>query len=188
MCSKMWNIEKPETSYLQEIESYENNNHDYSHNHIEHPETKEKSLNITNLIFVILLFSIFFYYGYTKQWFKNYKPKWVFFKTLIYRNKTNQRVLMRLTVVNNTNSSKTFLAPNIYFKKLNKTREFQIKTDVFPVTLTEGTSQEITIDIEQFWEKIDELKKFDSIGASIQEQGGKTYRTWAKPKWLIFNR
>ncbi len=132
MCSRMWKVEKPETSYLQQVEEKGTANKSNNYHYLEQEEGSHKSFNFFNLIFVLLLLSIILYYGYSKQWFKNYSPKWVLFKTLVFRNKINQRVYMRMTVVNNTNVSKTFLAPNVSFRKFNKTREFQIKTDVFP--------------------------------------------------------
>ncbi len=187
-CSKMWQIEPPETTYLeQSSDEYVDNIQDGESHYYENEIKPKNNKKIINIIFIVIIIATVISYKYSKQITNALTLKRVLFKTFIYRNKQTKRVLMRIKVINNSQSSLTFFEPIIHFKKFNKVRQFKISTSLFPVTLTQGTSQEIVIDIEQFWEKIDDLKRFDYIGASIEESGGKTYRRWAKPKWLIFN-
>lgn len=188
VCSKMWQIDPPETTYLeQSTDNYVDNVQEELIHFENEIKQKERNKNIINIFFITILVITLISYRYSKQIRELLTIRRVLFKTFIYRSRETKRVLMRLKVVNNSEASITFSEPIIHFKKFKEVRQFKISTPLFPVTLTKGTSQEIVIDIEKFWEKIDDLKRFDYIGASIEEAGGKTYKKWAKPKWLIFN-
>ena len=93
---------------------------------------------------------------------------------------------MRLILSNTTTESKTFLGPQLLFKKLSEGRRFKIKSDDFPITLTSGTSHSLIIDIDQFYEKVAELEAFKRIGAEIDTTGGKVFRTMVVPRWWVF--
>lgn len=137
------------------------------------------------IIVTLSLTGVLLYYGFTRGWYARLIPKWVAFTTPLARDKVSKRVVMRITVANNTQESKTFLSPQIYFKKWQKVRKFNIKTTVFPLTLTPGTRQDLVIDIDQFWDKIPDLKGFNRVGAFIEEKTGKVYRTRARLKWFV---
>lgn len=196
-CGRMWtpdetlpptNIEqntteKPLQSEGKKLEIYDKN--------YNKPPTKPTSSWLTTLWEIVVttsLIGVLIYYSYTRGWLESLMPKWVAFKTTIFRDTHTHRLHMRLSVVNNTRESKTFQSPQIYFKHWQKSRRFNIKTTIFPLTLTPGTKQDIVIDIDQFWDKVTDLKEFKRVGALIKETGGKQYRTWARPTWLVWTK
>ncbi len=136
---------------------------------------------IWQIVVTLSLTGVLLYYGFTRGWYARFIPTWVTFSTSVFRDKLSKRLVMRITVANNTHESKTFLSPHIFFKKWQKIRKFNIKTSVFPMMLTPGTKQDIVIDIDQFWDKIPDLKGFGRVGAFIKESNGKVHRTWARP-------
>lgn len=192
-CARMWQPEEVSNTPLQNEEQFSpdrpigdkriNSYEDSINKHIQ-PEPSQLDA-IWQIIVTLALTGVLLYYGFTRGWYARFIPKWVAFSTPIYRDKLSKRLVMRITVANNTNESKTFLSPHIYFKKWQAVRKFNIKTAVFPMTLTPGTKQDIVIDIDQFWDKIPDLASFNRVGAFIEESNGKTYRTWARPKWFL---
>lgn len=144
------------------------------------PETSQFDA-IWQIVVTLSLTGVLLYYGFTRGWYARFIPTWVAFSTSVFRDKLSKRLVMRITVANNTHESKTFLSPHIFFKKWQEIRKFNIKTSVFPMMLTPGTKQDIVIDIDQFWDKIPDLKGFGRVGAFIKESNGKVHRTWARP-------
>jgi hypothetical protein len=141
-------------------------------------------------LFVMMLTALFLmgYYSYKKGWLSTLWPEWVRMNIRLYYERKSGRLLLKLFVFNNTAESKTFMRPYLFFRKWGFSRSFVIKNDAFPLTLTPGTGHSIVMDVEQFWEKIPDLKGFNRIGASIETTFGKSYRTWAYPRWFVVGK
>ncbi len=141
-------------------------------------------------LFVMLLTALLLigYYAYKKGWISSILPQWVRFSSGLYFDRKTGRLLMKLFVYNNTAESKTFMQPQLFFRKGGAKRSFVIKNGAFPLTLTPGTGHSIVIDVEQFWEKVLDLKGFNRIGASIDTTFGKNYRTMAYPRWFVVGK
>jgi len=192
-CARMWQPEDVSFVPLQDEEVYstERSLEDKRVDSYEDPIMNQNSPEpsqldaIWQIIVTLALTGVLLYYGFTRGWYARFIPKWVAFSTPVFRDKLSKRLVMRISVANNTAESRTFLSPQIYFKKGEEIRKFNIKTTVFPMTLTPGTKQEIVIDIDQFWDKIVDLKGFNRVGAFIEESNGKIHRTWARPKWFL---
>ncbi|MGQ1947457.1 hypothetical protein ACT3CD_10220 [Geofilum sp. OHC36d9] len=164
-----------------QLKSYEELMYERS---LKQPQSKNDG-SFWQTVMTLAIIATLFYYGFTKGWLTRLMPKWVSFNTVFFRDRSTHRLLVRLSVANNTNDSQTFISPQLLFKRWTASRRFNIKSSVFPLTLTPGTRQEIVIDIDQFWEKIPDLKGFNRVGAMIQTSGGKTYKTFAWPKWIL---
>ena len=135
------------------------------------------------LLFVVVTV---IYYAYRKGKLNKFLPGFVLFNAVLIQEKSTQRLLMKLNVQNKSKETITFVSPNIVFKKMTgKQRKFNIKNNTFPLTLTHGTGQTLTFDIDKFWSMIPDLKGFNYVQAEIETTGGKKYRTITKPKWWI---
>ncbi len=141
-------------------------------------------------LFVMLLTALLLigYYAYKKGWLSTLIPQWVRFSMGLYFDRKTGRLLLKLFVYNNTAESKTFMQPQLFFRKWGATRLFRIKNAAFPLTLTPGTGHSIVIDVEQFWDKVPDLKEFKRVGASIDTTFGKNYRTMAYPRWFVVGK
>ena len=143
----------------------------------------------------LFVFAVFFiglilvsYYVYKKGLFSAIMPQWVRFNIVLYKDRKTGRLLLKFFVFNSTNESKTFMHPQVFFKRGKIRRFFRLKNDTFPLTLTPGTGHSIVIDIEQFWDKVPDLKGFNKVGAIIDTNQGITYRTFAYPRWFVFGK
>ncbi len=128
------------------------------------------------------------YFIHKKGWLKNIMPGRVSLKSVLLEEKKSGRLLMRLTISNTTALNQTFLLPDLLFKTSHHIRRFRIKSDDFPLTLTPGTSHNMLIDINQFWERVPDLVDFNTIGAEIETGYGKVYKSMMRPKWWVFKR
>lgn len=193
LCGRMWApktetrpISEPEITQLDngsdtQLKTYEELMYERN---LKQP-TNRNNGSFWQTIMTLAIIATLFYYGFTKGWLTRLMPKWISFNTVFFRDRSTHRLLARLSVANNTNESQTFISPQLLFKRWTASRRFNIKSSVFPLTLTPGTRQEIVIDIDQFWEKIPDLKGFNRVGAMIQTSDGKTYKTFARPKWIL---
>ncbi len=143
-------------------------------------------------MFLLLMFSFGLVWLFQQQRVRNYirqlLPGRVLFFVTPKRDSVTGRRLLRISIVNKTDDSLTFLPPNLIFRKWGKERKFRLKgsnqDDMFPLTLTPGTSHHVVLDLEQFYEKIPGLKNSDRVGASVETTGQKEYRAFAWPQWL----
>ncbi|MBZ4675788.1 MAG: hypothetical protein JG782_407 [Anaerophaga sp.] len=127
-----------------------------------------------------------------QPWWRNLMqslfPGHVKMKVARMKDKVTGRKLLRISVENRTSEGLTFLAPMILFSKWGNERRFRLKSsnqeDMFPLTLTPGTGHEVVIDLDQFYEKIPDLKGATRVGASIETAEGKQYKKFALPAWL----
>jgi hypothetical protein len=115
-------------------------------------------------------------------------PGHVKMKVVRMKDKVTGRKLLRISVENRTSEGLTFLAPMILFSKWGNERQFRLKSsnqeDMFPLTLTPGTGHKVVIDLDQFYEKIPDLKGTARVGAYIETTDGKQYKKFALPPWL----
>jgi hypothetical protein len=141
---------------------------------------------------LLLTFSFGLVWLLQQHWVKKYIRRWlpgkvVFFVTKAKDSVTGRR-LLRISIINKTDEGLTFLPPNLIFRKWGDERKFRLKGSsqeaMFPLTLTSGTSHHVILDLEQFYEKIPDLKNSNRVGASVETTGQKEYRAFAWPRWL----
>ncbi|MDG5801016.1 hypothetical protein QA597_11655 [Marinilabiliaceae bacterium ANBcel2] len=153
-------------------------------------EEQKRGSSIFRFIFFLIALLLVLYYIHRKgvpedlkpKWLK---PRWVSFKTLLLTDKQTERLLMKILIKNRTQESITFDAPLLQFKRGEKKREFKIKSSDFPLTLTADTSHSLIIDIDNFYDKVENLSKYKRIGATVKTTTGKKYKTIAWPKWFV---
>lgn len=121
---------------------------------------------------------------YVRRWF----PGKVLLQVIKGSDHATGRQLLKISIINKTNEGITFLPPHLVFRNWGQERKFRLKgsnqEDMFPLTLTPGTSHRLVLDLEQFFEKIPDLKKSNKVGVSVQTTGEKEYRAFALPTWL----
>lgn len=121
-------------------------------------------------------------------WWRRLFPGRVKFKVTKGRDKMTGRDLLKISIYNNTAEGLTFLSPNVVFSRWGQERRFRLRSsdqeDMFPLTLTAGTGHRVVLDLEQFYEKLPELKQFNRVGATVETTDGKKYKKFALPPWL----
>ena len=163
-------------------ENYENKIKIYEDNNVE----RTPQHNPFPIMLLLLLTAAVIYYLYRKGKLDKYIPGFVLFNAILIQEQTTQQLLMKLNVQNKSRETLTFMSPNIVFKRITgKQRKFIIKNNTFPLTLTPGTGQTLTFNIDKFWPMIPELKGFNYVRAEIETSSGKKYKTLTKPKWWI---
>ena len=151
--------------------------------------------NSPNVFFIFLWFLILgaaFVWLFRKQWWQKRWHRWfpgrVVFKVEGGKDRVTGRQLLKISVQNNTREGITFLSPMVIFRYWGKERRFRLRSsdqkDMFPLTLTGGTSHRLVIDLDHFYERLPELKKSNRVGAAIETTGGKSYKRFALPAWL----
>lgn len=127
-----------------------------------------------------------------QKWWLDVWTKWfpgrVKFKVTKGKDRVTRRDLLRIWIFNNTAEGLTFMPPMVVFRKGGKERRFRFRSsnqdEMFPLTLTPGTGHRVVLDLEQFFEKIPDLKGAGSIGATVETTDGKKYKDFALPAWL----
>ncbi len=119
-----------------------------------------------------------------RRWF----PGRVMLEVVKRQDAVTGRRILKISIVNKSAEGIAFLPPNLVFRRWGKERVFRLKgsnqDDMFPLTLTPGTSHRLVLDLEQFYEKMPDLKKSNRVGASVETTGKKEYRSFALPGWL----
>ncbi len=149
---------------------------------------RQRTTSFFSVIFWLSALVLVVYYLNRRGWLPKLMPQWVSFRMVLMENRINKRLLMRLTITNNSRKSETFNSPCLLFKKWSKSRKFVIKNDLFPLTLTPETTHTMMIDVQNFYDKVSGLNKFKWIGAEVENSGGKVYRSIAVPRWWVFKR
>jgi hypothetical protein len=127
-----------------------------------------------------------------QSWWKSFWMKWfpgrVSLRVAKGKDHVTGRKLLKISIVNKTQDGLTFMPPMVVFSKWGKERRFRLKgsdqDDMFPLTLTPGTGHGIVIDLDQFYEKIPDLKGANRVGALVETSGEKEYKSFALPRWL----
>jgi hypothetical protein len=153
---------------------------------IEDKKTQNKSF--FNFALLVTAISLLIYYLYKKDWITSLRPSVVWLRTCLAHNRTNGRLLIEIIIYNFTRESKTFETPYIYFNYWHKQRVFKVNSGLFPITLTPGTTHKLTIDVDNFYDKVAGLKKFGRIGVKVETSNGKIYKNIALPRWMVFKK
>ncbi len=139
---------------------------------------------------ILLIVGVVIVWQYQNRWKDKWFPGKVHFKAVRLRDKITGRRSLRLSLANRSKESLTFMPPLIVFKRWGTVRQFKLKgsdsDNMFPLTLTPGTSHNIVVDLDRFFEKLPELKNFNRVGGSVSTSGGVEYRSFTPPLWLGF--
>ncbi|MGM0375360.1 MAG: hypothetical protein ACQEQ0_01120 [Bacteroidota bacterium] len=142
--------------------------------------------------FVLLLLGVAIVWIARQKWAQSMWQQWfpgkVKFRVRKGKDRVTGRKLLRISIENKTREGLTFLPPNVIFSSWGKERRFRIRgnnqDEMFPLTLTPGTGQRVVLDLDQFYEKIPDLKGANRVGASIETTDGKRYKKFVLPPWL----
>lgn len=146
------------------------------------------------IMFLLLTFAFGLVWLLQQKRVQHTVRKWLPGRVMFQASKSHDSVtgrrILKIVIVNKTDEGLTFLPPNLVFSKWGKERIFRLKgsnqEDMFPLTLTPGTSHRLVLDLEQFYEKIPDLNSSNRVGASVETTDGKKYRSFALPSWLAW--
>lgn len=109
-----------------------------------------------------------------RGWIEKLIPGMVLVRTSIFRSKENKRRMMRLFIMNTTRSGQTFSNPVVEFIRPGGKKAFVIHVTgvaAFPITLTTNTSHMLVIDLDRFYDKVPELKKYRWVKVKMTVNG-----------------
>jgi hypothetical protein len=143
-------------------------------------------------VFLLMLSGVGIVWLARQPWWIRLWEKWfpgrVRFRAFKAKDHVTGRNLLKISIVNNTGDGLTFMPPMLVFRSWGKERRFRFRPseqdEMFPITLTPGTGHRVVLDVDQFYEKIPDLKSATRVGASVETTGGSQYKSFALPRWL----
>lgn len=150
------------------------------------PEAPAYNPWLTYLLMVGLVLLVFV--AQRRGWMEKLFPRLIVLRVKLF--KLHNRQMLRFFFLNAKKESQNFDAPVVEFMKPGQNRAFKIiVTDsnvTFPLTLTPSTAHSLVIDLDRFFEKVPELRKYHWVRVKITANGNKEYRTWVRPIWSSF--
>ncbi|MGQ1785195.1 MULTISPECIES: hypothetical protein [unclassified Saccharicrinis] len=154
-------------------------------------QPRQPQTDFTHLLLmaaVILGFFVAKRYGWLDKLF----PRVVIFKVDHYKQKNTGNLILKVFLINKTNTSISFNNPTLAFFKGKKKREFVIKNiggqNYFPITLTPGTGHKFNIDAQKFYSKVEGLEQYKTLRMEITNTTGTSYKSMKWPVWLTFRK
>lgn len=130
---------------------------------------------------------VFVFIAQRRGWLEKLIPGMVIVRTKIIKSRTSGRRMLQIFFLNITKESHTFDGPVVEFMKLGDTKSFRINVNKnnysFPITLTNNTSHKVVIDLDQFYEKIPDLKQYRLLRVKVMINGAKVKKTIPKFVW-----
>lgn len=138
--------------------------------------------------FLLVVMVLLVYVAQRRKWFEKLVPGMVLLRIRIYKS-PHKRRMMQIWFMNTSETSQTFDEPVVEFMKYNAVKAFKIKVAdevlSFPITLTRQTAHKIIIDLDQFYDRIPELKSFQWVRVRMKLNGTKNRKTFPKlVKWF----
>jgi hypothetical protein len=134
------------------------------------PDRKQDSSPWTPYLLMVGL-TLLFYVAQKRGWIEKMIPRQFMVRTRLFRQAMNGRLTLQILVINTRKESYTIDAPVIEFMRIGSVKAFKIKPadgDVlFPITLTPGTSHQINIDIQQFYERVDAIRSHGWVRVTV---------------------
>ncbi len=147
---------------------------------------KNDFTSIIILAILVLVFVLAKKYGYLEKLF----PSIFIFRTTYFKQKSTGNLVVKVWLINKTKSDISLNNPTVSFFKGSKKREFTIKNiggqNYFPLTLMPNTGHKFVIDIQKFYNNIDDLKEYKNIQMKICATSGKCYKSTKWPASLTF--
>jgi len=155
---------------------------------IERERQQDQQLPGTTSLVLMMVLVLVFYVGVKKGWFVKLIPAIVWVSLRLHRNKQTQHRMLKISILNQSKESHTFLAPILVFgSPFKKSRKFRIKggdgQDVFPITLMPGTAHQLTLDFDQFRRKAGNLEKYVWVRIEVESSGDKSFKSFWRPVW-----
>ena len=149
------------------------------------PQPSPKANWLPYLLMVGMVLLVFV--AQRRGWIEKLIPGMVLVRTGIFRSKENKRRMMRLFIMNTTRTGQTFSEPIVEFLSPgSKNKAFMIHITgmaAFPITLTTNTSHALVIDLDRFYDKMPDLKKYRLVRVKLTINGAKTKKSLPKLVW-----
>ncbi|MBN2166989.1 MAG: hypothetical protein JW717_11980 [Marinilabiliaceae bacterium] len=130
---------------------------------------------------------LFVFVAQRRGWFEKIMPALILVRIKIYKHRSSKRRMLQIFFLNTTKSGQTFDAPVVEFVKPGSVKSYRINVNnnpySFPITLANNTSHKVVIDLEQFYEKIIELKSYRWVRVKVMVNGTVVKKTLLKFVW-----
>ncbi len=151
-----------------------------------------KPANDMNTLLLMAALILAFFVAKRYGWLDKLYPKVVIFKVNHHKSKTNGNLILKVFLINKTNTSISFNNPTLCFFKGSNKREFIIKNiggqNYFPITLAPGTGHKFNIDTQKFYDSVEGLTKYKTLRMEINSTTGTKYKSAKWPAWLTFKK
>jgi len=154
------------------------------------PEQNEPQSNPWLPYFILVGMTLLVYIAQKQGWMEKLVPGRMSLRAKLF--KQNNRQMLRIYFLNTSQNSHDVDAPIIEFMRAGEQKAFRLKVNdndiSFPITLTQRTSHLMVIDLQQFYERIPDLKKFYWIRIKATIDSNTVQKTFPMPVWSAFLR
>lgn len=154
------------------------------------PDQKTPKSNPWLPYFILVGMTLVVYIAQKKGWIEKLIPGRLSLRAKLF--KQNNRQMLRIYFLNTSQNSHDVDAPIIEFMRAGEQKAFRLKVNdndiSFPITLTQRTSHLMVIDLQQFYERIPDLKKFYWIRIKATIDSNTVQKTFPMPVWSAFLR
>lgn len=139
---------------------------------------------------ILVGMTLLVYIAQKKGWIEKLVPGRMSLRAKLF--KQNNRQMLRIYFLNTSQNSHDVDAPIVEFMKAGEQKSFRLKVNEndisFPITLTQRTSHLMVIDLQQFYERIPDLKRFYWIRIKATIDSKTVKQTFPMPVWSAFLR
>lgn len=154
------------------------------------PDQKAPKSNPWLPYFILVGMTLVVYIAQKQGWIEKLVPGRLSLRAKLF--KQNNRQMLRIYFLNTSQNSHDVDAPIIEFMRAGEQKAFRLKVNdndiSFPITLTQRTSHLMVIDLQQFYERIPDLKKFYWIRIKATIDSKNVQKTFPMPVWSAFLR
>jgi hypothetical protein len=154
------------------------------------PEQEEPQGNPWLPYFILVGMVVVVYVAQKQGWMEKLVPGRMSIRAKLF--KQNNRQMLRIYFLNTSQNSHDVDAPVVEFMRAGEQKAFRLKVNdndiSFPITLTQRTSHLMVIDLQQFYERIPDLKKFYWIRIKATIDSNTVQKTFPMPVWSAFLR
>lgn len=129
------------------------------------------------LILLIIISSVIYLFQRWKGVDKLF-PGFVLLRAGIVGNRRSGFLKWRIIVSNRKSETITFSEPIMVFASFKGTKRYKINSQDFPISLSTKTSHTLTIELNQFYQRVPELTRSRFVRTEIQASNGKIYKSF----------
>jgi hypothetical protein len=138
--------------------------------------------------FILVGMTLIVYIAQKRGWIEKIAPSIFLLRVKLF--KQNNRQMMRISFLNYSKHTNDVESPVVEFIKPGQIKAFRIKVAdnemSFPISLTRQTSHVMLIDLDRFYERVPELKKFHWVRVTTTLNANKVKRTFPRLVWSSF--
>ena len=105
-------------------------------------------------------------------------PGFVLLRAGVVGNRRSGYLKWRIVVSNRKSESITFSEPVMVFAKFSDKKRYKVRSEDYPIVLSSKTNHALTIELNQFYQRVPELTKYRFVRTEIHASNGKVYRSF----------